>query len=264
MKTNIKMLVLSGFVMFATLTSCEKENSDSYQYASVLDVAIDGTSTMLHQPMQAAFVETATLTYSELEQLLQMKEEEKLARDVYSALNQQWGSMVFSRISAAENNHLTAIINLLKFYNEADTMVSEAGVFTNGNTQLLYTDLLAKGSVSVNDAYKTGALIEEMDINDLKEGIAATTNANILMVYENLERGSRNHLRAFNKQLGMLGGTYTPAYLTQDEYNQILTSGMEKGKQYKMNGKGKGNGQGQGNGNGKGNGNGQHKGKGRK
>lgn len=262
MKTNIKMFVLSGFAMIATLTSCEKDmqNADSYQYASVLDVATDGTSTMLYQPMQAAFVETAALSDSEREQLLQMKDEEKLARDVYSALYQQWGSMVFSRISAAENNHLTAIINLLKFYGEADTLVTEAGIFANASAQALYTDLLTKGSASVNEAYKTGALIEELDINDLKEGIAATTNANILLVYENLERGSRNHLRAFNKQLAMIGNTYTPAYLSADEYNQIVTSGIEKGKQYKM----KGNGQGKGNGVGIGKGNGQHKGKGRK
>jgi hypothetical protein len=243
MKTNIKALVISGFAIVASFTSCQKDmlNSDNVQYASVLDVASDGTSTVISQNMQSAFVETSILTDKEVASLQKMKEEEKLARDVYSALYQKWGSQVFSRISLAENNHLNAIINLLKYYGEADTLVEETGIFTDANVQSLYNDLLKQGSVSIEDGYKTGALIEEMDIKDLKDAIAETANTNIVLVYENLERGSRNHLRAFNKQLSSLGIVHTPVYITQADYDQIVSSSMEKGKQYKMKGKGNGN-----------------------
>ena len=41
---------------------------------------------------------------------------------------------------------------------------------------------------------------------------------------------------------------YTPAYISQTDYDLIVNSPMEKGKQYRMNGQGNG----QGNGNGKG------------
>jgi len=258
MKTNVKNIAISGFLAASLVLagSCQKDmlNSDNAQYASVLEVSADGTSTVINTNMQLAFVETPELTESELASLVKMKDEERLARDVYSALNQKWGSSVFSRISTAENNHLNAIIRLLQYYGSSDTLIGEAGTFGNTDFQTLYTNLVANGSVSIEEAFKTGALIEELDIKDLSDALAATSNANITLVYENLERGSRNHLRSFYNQLSVLDIVYTPTYITQTEYDQIVTSSMEKGKQYKMKGNGKGNGNGNGNKKGKGNG----------
>jgi hypothetical protein len=256
MKTKLNKILIGSFMAAAlvTMSSCQKEllNGDNAQYASVIDVSKDGTTSVIQTNAQSALVETAALTDSELASLLKMKEEEKLARDVYSVLYQKWESQVFSRISNAENNHLNAINLLLENYGVTDTLFGDAGVFTNSDVQTLYNDLISKASVSIEEAYKTGALIEEMDIKDLKDAIAATTNANITLVYENLERGSRNHLRSFNRQLTSLGIVYTPVYLIQSDYDQIVSSAIEKGKQYKMQGKGNGQGKGKG-GNGQGN-----------
>ena len=253
MKTSIKSMAISGLVAIALVfsTSCEneKENSENAQYARILDVASDGTTSVIGANAQSAFVETTALTDSELASLLKMKEEEKLARDVYSVLYQKWGIQIFSRISTAENNHLNAIVLLLKYYNSADTATAGTGVFANTNMQALYNDLVSKASDSINLAYKTGAMIEEMDITDLKKSLDSTSNENIKLVFDNLLKGSRNHLRAYNRQLTSLGLVYTPIYLSQSDYTQIVNSEMEKGNQYKM--KGKGNGQGKGgNGNG--------------
>ena len=259
MKTTISKIVTGSVIAIAVLTmsSCEKDmsNSENMRYASIIDVAGDGTTSVMHSNMQQAFVETAALTEAELVSLLKMKDEEKLARDVYSALYQKWASPVFSRISNAENNHLSAINLLLAYYDSSDTLVEDAGVFTNADVRALYNNLISAGSATIKDAYKTGALIEEMDINDLQNLIATTSNANITMVFENLERGSRNHLRAFNKQLVTLGVTYIPVYISQSAYDQIVNSSMEKGKNYMMQGNGKGHGKGHGkmrNGNGDG------------
>jgi hypothetical protein len=244
MKATGKILVSAGLILatLGMLSSCQKEMSDSGAgYASVLDVSDNGTSTVISQNMQSAFVETPDLSEAELAILLKMKEEEKLARDIYTALYQKWGSTIFSQIQAAEENHMNAIIGLLEYYGSADTQVGEAGTFVNNEIQALYNELLAKGYESLSEAYITGALIEEMDIKDLNDAMAATANANIIMVFENLERGSRNHLRAFFSQLTNLGIVYTPVYITQSEYDQIVTSAMEKGNQYRMNGKGNGN-----------------------
>lgn len=134
-------------------------------------------------------------------------------------------------------------MRLLTYYGSSDTIVGVAGTFANADIQTLYTNLVAKGSTSIEEAYQTGAMIEEMDIEDLKVAIAATSNANITMVFENLEKGSRNHLRSFYNQLTILSVNYTPVYITQSEYDQIVTSAFEKGKQYRMNGQ-KGNGKG--------------------
>ena len=252
MKTSMKNLVIGSFMVASLLvaSSCQKDNmnGESAQYASVLAVSADGTSSVIEANLKSALITTSDLTDSELASILKMKEEEKLARDVYSALAQKWGGTVFSNISAAESNHLNAIILLMTSYGISDTSIGEAGVFTDPAVQALYNDLVVNGSVSVEEAYKTGALIEEMDINDLDEVLTTTTNENVTLVFENLLKGSRNHLRAFNLQLTNLGIVYTPAYISQTDYDLIVNSPMEKGKQYRMNGQGNG----QGNGNGKG------------
>lgn len=249
----MKTLVLIGVLFASSLafSSCQKENmnSDNAQYASILAVSDDGTTSVIEANLKSAMITTSSLTDGELASLLKMKEEEKLARDVYTALNQKWNNTIFSHISAAESNHLNAIILLLSTYG-GDASIGEPGIFTNAEVQALYTKLVTDGSAAIEEAYKTGALIEEMDIYDLNVSLSSVTNANVNLVFENLVKGSRNHLRAFNLQLTTLGIVYSPIYLSQAEYDLIVNSSMEKGKQYRMNGNGKGqNGQGnQGNG----------------
>lgn len=256
MKTSMKSLVISGLMITSLLivSSCQKDAmiADNVQYASILAVSDDGTTSVIEANLKSALIETSDLTDSELALLLKMKEEEKLARDVYTVLAQKWGSQVFTNISTAENNHLNAIVLLLTNYGSTETAIGEAGIFTDAAVQTLYNDLVAKASTSIDEAYKTGALIEEMDIKDLNEALGTTTNENIVLVFENLLKGSRNHLRAFNRQLTTLGIVYTPVYISQADYDLIVSSAMEKGKQYRMNGQGNGQGKGKG---GKGQGN---------
>ena len=138
------------------------------------------------------------------------------------------------------------------------------GVFSIPEFQELYFELTEKGSDSVEAALMTGALIEEMDIVDLKEVLTIVENENIIRVFEHLLIASRNHLRAFNRQLVNLGLVYTPVYLTQEEYDAIVNTPMETGHRYRVhyrghnhrNGQVNGRGQGQGNGDGNGGDNG--------
>lgn len=66
----------------------------------------------------------------------------------------------------------------------------------------MYIDLVAQGSLSVNDALQVGKLIEETDINDLEtRQVGLSADSDILYVYENLKLGSENHLDAFNRNL---------------------------------------------------------------
>ncbi|HAQ17895.1 MAG TPA: hypothetical protein DCR40_01525 [Prolixibacteraceae bacterium] len=250
MKTSMKSLVISSFFIISLFvsSSCQKDdmNAENVRYASVLSVSEDGTTSVIEANLKSALIETSDLTESELASLLKMKVEEKFARDVYAVLAQKWGSQIFSNIAKAENNHLNAIILLLTKYGSTEPSMDEAGIFADATIQKLYNDLVAKASISIEEAYKTGALIEEMDIKDLTVALSGTTNENIALVFENLLKGSRNHLRAFNLKLINLGLTYIPIFISQDEYTQIATSAMEKGKQYRMNDQGNGQGNGKG------------------
>jgi hypothetical protein len=249
MKTIVKSIILGSFLAATVvLNSCQKgtNDTDNAQYATLLNVSTDVTTSVIETNMLAAFVGTPLLTDSELSSLLKMKEEEKLARDVYSALYQKWGSQIFSNISAAESNHLNAIVLLLTNYGATDTLIGEVGVFTDIDVQTSYNKLVADATTSIEEAYKTGALIEEMDIKDLNTSLSSTTNENVIMVFDNLLKGSRNHLRAFNRQLTTLGIVYSPVFISQTDYDLIVNSSMEKGKQYQINSQSKGQ-KGQGN-----------------
>jgi len=152
-----------------------------------------------------------------------MREEEKLARDVYVALYSQWGSRVFTKIAASEQRHTDAIKALLERYAIADPFVDSLGVFTNQDLQNLYNDLMALGIQSYVDGLKVGALIEEVDIIDLQEEMAGTLdNQDILFVYQQLEAASHNHLRAFVRNLNRQGVVYEPQKLSPEVYQLII------------------------------------------
>ena len=170
----------------------------------------------------------ADLTTSERDGLLKMREEEKLAHDVYVTLGNKWNLNVFDNISAAEQTHTDAVKTLLDRYALADPAAGNTvGNFTNPDLQTLYTELVSQGSGSLVAALTVGATIEDLDIADLQA--LATTTPDLALVYANLEKGSRNHLRAFAKQLDKNGATYTPTHITQAAYDEIVSSAIERG-----------------------------------
>jgi hypothetical protein len=167
-----------------------------------------------------------SLSQAEIEGLLYMREEEKLARDVYLALDERWGQDVFATIAGSEAQHMEALLNLLKAYGLDDPVQGRAaGEFANADLQALYDELTAQGSISLLEAFRVGAAIEELDIVDLRSHLAETERAALVRVYTNLERASYNHLRAFVRQLERESGeTYAPQYLNADDYAEILAT----------------------------------------
>jgi tRNA isopentenyl-2-thiomethyl-A-37 hydroxylase MiaE len=137
---------------------------------------------------------------------------------------------VFSNIAGSESTHMDAVGTLIDRYQLQDPVAGKGiGEFANADLQALYDQLVEQGSQSLVDALSVGAAIEEIDILDLEEYIAQTDQADIQLVYENLMRGSRNHLRAFVSSLERQGVVYEPAYLSQEQFEDILTSDVERG-----------------------------------
>jgi len=163
--------------------------------------------------------------------LTQMREEEKLARDVYQAMFEKWGLTVFSNIARSEQRHMNAIGALIEKYEMVDPVTdSSAGIFTSPDMLSLYTDLVEKGKTSLVDALQVGATIEDLDIKDLYDFLEQTDNTDIKTVYQNLARGSLNHLRAFTYQLALNGAGYNAQYLTAGEIDTIINAPGERGR----------------------------------
>jgi hypothetical protein len=182
------------------------------------------------------------LTSDETKWVAFMREEEKLARDVYLTLYAKHKLAVFDRIAESEQRHLDALGGVIARYGLTDPVKSDAvGAFTDSALASLYQKLIDEGAPSEEAALRVGAAIEELDIRDLDAAIKATDNADILRVYGNLRRGSTNHLRAFVAHLGALGLTYEARYLDPAALKVIVNSPWERG-----NGRRGGRGQGQG------------------
>jgi hypothetical protein len=184
--------------------------------------------------------QTKELSADEIEGILYMREEEKLARDVYLTLYDQWSLPIFQNIADSEQTHMDAIEKLIDRYGLTDPVAgNDVGEFTDQTLQSLYDDLVTTVSQSLADALRIGAVVEEIDILDLEERIAQTDAGDIQRVYENLMKGSRNHLRSFVATLEQqTDETYEPQYLDQAAYDDIINTPMESGGQGRGNGGG--------------------------
>jgi hypothetical protein len=172
-----------------------------------------------------ALIPVGELNQAETDALLFMWEEEKLARDVYTAFSTIYTKPLFNNIAASEQTHMDAIKELLDRYGLATPSDGTAGVFANADLQALYTQLVAQGKLSELDAVKAGAAVEEIDILDLQERLAQTDQADIQQVFNSLLSGSYNHLNAFAANYWTISGTtYLPQYMSQADYDAIVTS----------------------------------------
>lgn len=182
-----------------------------------------------HMETALAEIPKANLSDAEKKGMLLMREEEKLARDLYLALYDKWGTRAFSNIAKSEQHHMDSIKILLDRYGLADPVGSDkGGKFSDPALQNAYDDLLKQGLTSRAEAAKVGAMVEELDIKDLREEIALTDNKDLQLVYVNLEKGSRNHLRTFGRQLSKENVRYSATYLGQADAEKIMNSPHER------------------------------------
>lgn len=165
---------------------------------------------------------------SDKETLALMREEEKLARDVYLTLDEKWDQVVFQHISQAEVNHMQAVKSLMDSYKVEDPVAltnDERGRFVHKPFQRLYDSLVTTGSASLEGAFRAGAFVEERDLQDLYKAQKATQEEDLKTLYVNLVRASEQHLRAFVRNLNRVGVTYEPVMLSKKEYKRIIGTG---------------------------------------
>lgn len=164
-----------------------------------------------------------SITATDEADLLFMRQEEKLAGDVYAALYDTWGLRIFANIERSELHHQAQVAAMLdQFAIEDPVATMTAGTFADPDIQALYDELVARGSTSVEEALRVGALIEEIDIDDLRS--RSSDIAEIDALYTRLEAASQNHLRAFVRNLARIGVEYEPEILVAAEYEDIVSN----------------------------------------
>ena len=142
-----------------------------------------------------------TLTDAEIEHITYMREEDKLARDVYLTLYESYQVPIFDNISESEQRHMDAIKRLIDKYGLKDPVANDAvGEFTNPVFTNLYNDLVDKGEMSYCEALQVGIEIEDLDIDDIEIALKDVVAADVIRVLNNLLSGSYNHLNAFTSR----------------------------------------------------------------
>lgn len=145
------------------------------------------------------------LTQKEVGQLRWMREEEKLARDVYRFLYTKWNVRIFANIGDSEEQHFRAIGTQLERFGVADPSAGlDAGQFSDARFVQLYAELTAKGAASLKDALEVGVAIEQLDIVDLETALVETTQPSLKRVFNNLMTASYNHLDSFEMVLDVV------------------------------------------------------------
>ena len=214
--------------------------------------------------MGSCMVETATpkdgrkagkITDAQREELLLLHEEEKLARDVYNKLGKEYPLNPFKNIPRSEENHIEATASLLEYHDIPVPKKGKPGTYDSAELQKLYRKLVKKGAKSEIAALKVGALVEEVDIRDLRQMAEDPPSKVAKKLAEQLEAASYNHLRAFVRNLQARGVEYEPEVLTPALYKEIVGDAEAPGG-----GRGPGAGGGRGQGRGKGQGRGQGRG----
>lgn len=213
------VFLLAGVLL---LSSCEKGGPMDTGQENLTQSLAAVQSSVTNLPLE-------TLDSAERERILFIREEEKLAYDVYQTLFDRYGLKIFQNIPNSEMSHMEAMLSIIKKYQLIDPMdKNPRGIFTDPALQSLYNALVSQGQVSLLAAYQVGAKIEELDIYDLNKSIAVTNNQDVKLVYDFLNKGSRNHLRSFYKNLSNAGGTYSPVYISLAEFTAIVTTPTEK------------------------------------
>jgi hypothetical protein len=219
-------LIIASFLGVAlSFSACESNNALNTEIvAPEVEQAVINEIESTDVSMQAStFISNPTsITDAEKTGLYLMREEEKMARDVYSFFYTKFNYRVFGNITKSENAHTSAVLRLITYFGLTDPAVATVAVFKDPTLQALYNKFTTEAT-TVDQALKTGAFIEEYDIADLKKLIAETQNNDIKLVYGNLLRGSEFHLKAFTGVLKLRGIVYFPTIITVEEYNIIIS-----------------------------------------
>ncbi|WP_346858968.1 DUF2202 domain-containing protein [uncultured Draconibacterium sp.] len=219
MKTTklVTMLVVAGLAMFFAACS---ESGTNVEETLIAEGDVKSSEMVEYFGDTCDF--SAVLSEEEVVGLMEMREEEKLARDVYIYFYETYEYFVFNNISKSEDAHSRAVAYLIDGFGLADPALEGIGEFNDDLFTTLYASLTEQGSTSLADALKVGAFIEEYDIADLERLLETTENESIKRVYANLLRGSKFHLKAYTAALNRLGEAYEPTVISQDYYDEII------------------------------------------
>ena len=234
MKKQQLLMWWALFMVAITLSGCASVNNiieqEDDELARVQDEMHDDTKD--HEYVDQEALDTYdlwTLSEQEIADIIHMRQEEKLARDVYRTLGETYAVNQFMNIPESEQNHTDAMEMLLARYEIEDPITDESaiGVYKDETFVTLYNDLIEQWSSSLVAALTVWATIEDMNMAKLQEVITNTDNEDIAFVYESVLAQSHHHMQAFINGLQKQWASYTPEYVSQEYFAMVIAEGSQ-------------------------------------
>ena len=158
--------------------------------------------------------------------LLKVWQIQKLSRDLYQSFSTVWASPIYANMLSDTQHHMDFVHILLGKFG-IPVPQDLAGIFTDQVTQNLFNLMLNTGNGSAIEALKLAATAEDMIIDELQILLPQTANLEIQIIYQNLLKSARNHLRLFVNELSKAGISYDPQYISGDDYTAIIAAPIE-------------------------------------
>ena len=111
-------IMLSGCSQPLSDSETQKSNISSQEENIVIPEDMLDSESFASQDIQV-------ISQEEQDSLIHMREEEKLAQDVYLTLYDTWGKNIFQNIAQSEATHTDAVANLLKQFGIDDPVREE-------------------------------------------------------------------------------------------------------------------------------------------
>ena len=135
---------------------------------------------------------------------------ENLSKEVCMTFYNNYHDPVFAKAASNNQRDIEFIANL--------AIVNDTNVDTS-----IYNKFINFGNTSVISALDTCAWISELNIVKYKSKLSETNNSAVEKIYSYSLQVEEENLKLFATELTKYNQTYTPKYLSEEEYNKIVS-----------------------------------------
>ncbi len=165
------------------------------------------------------------ITETEAGDLQLLREEEKLARDLFRDWSDR--SELFGAVAHSKQLHFEIVGALLQRHQVTDRTLGGEGLYVFPQLQTLHQELLARGGSTELEALAAGAELHERDLVGLEEAAGRSQLEDVRASLAEIQRGARNHLRGCVEELALQGVDYAPRLLSPEAFAAIINSPRE-------------------------------------
>lgn len=171
--------------------------------------------------------QTSGISTDEQKALVQIFEQEKLARDVYSQIGEKFGIKILKNAAIGKQKQMSLILDFMTLNQVAVAFDDAQGVFKSPELRENYSAFLTEGLGSLNNAFRVGAKMEDYNIYHIDKILATQTTGKLVLLLSKLSCSAGNELKTQVNMLVGNGEMFMPDYISVKLYRSIMHDNHE-------------------------------------